>query len=463
MKKISQVVIAFCILFSGFSFAQHTVSYKVSGLKNSRAYLLSKYGSTFKIVDSCIATQGNIVFNHSASLPAGVYRIAFADSLFTDIILNHENVRLSSHISTLSDSLKVLESKENQVYHEYWIISSHIQDTIDLISVAGNKIYEENGHKLTPALDSMARKTYQLSAQLDQITNQLIIKNPGLYVTKLLKAYVTPDWLAYKKTPGAKIYKNKNAFLKEHYFDNVDFSDSTLLYSEVFYVLCNDYLSGFVNPETDTGYINAVDFILGKAQPESPVYNYLLDLLVNTFEDTEWEETFIHLVDNYLLKNTCTPDEHDKTLGERVAVMKQLKPGNKAPEIILNDIDGRPRSLAGIEAKVTLLVFWSSTCEHCEKVMPQLQHIYAGYHPLGLEILAISADTDKKSWVDAINRQGLKWINVADLKGFQSPVIKAYNAFSTPTFFLLDHEKKIISHPYSPKAMMEGMEKAFGK
>ncbi|HNX06575.1 MAG TPA: DUF4369 domain-containing protein, partial [Bacteroidales bacterium] len=265
MKKLLQLI-TIGILLSGFSFAQHTVSYQVSGLTNSKAYLLSKYGSTYKTVDSCVATQGAIVFNHSSSQPAGVYRIAFADSLFTDIILNHENVRLSSRIGNLSDSLKILESTENQVYHEYWIISSHIQDTIDLISVAGNKIYEENGHKLTPTLDSMARKTYQLSAQLDQITNQLIIKNPGLYVTKLLKAYVTPDWQAYKKTPGAKIYKNKNAFLKEHYFDHVDFSDSTLLYSEVFYILCNDYLSSFVNPETDSGYIAAVDFILSKAQ-----------------------------------------------------------------------------------------------------------------------------------------------------------------------------------------------------
>ncbi|HPS26373.1 MAG TPA: redoxin domain-containing protein [Bacteroidales bacterium] len=462
MKKLLQLI-TIGILLSGFSFAQHTVSYQVSGLTNSKAYLLSKYGSTYKTVDSCVATQGAIVFNHSSSQPAGVYRIAFADSLFTDIILNHENVRLSSRIGNLSDSLKILESTENQVYHEYWIISSHIQDTIDLISVAGNKIYEENGHKLTPTLDSMARKTYQLSAQLDQITNQLIIKNPGLYVTKLLKAYVTPDWQAYKKTPGAKIYKNKNAFLKEHYFDNVDFSDFTLLYSEVFYVLCNDYLSGFVNPETDSGYIAAVDFILSKAQPESPVYSYLLNLLVNTFEDTEWEETFIHLVDNYLLKNTCTPDEHDKNMTERAAVMKQLRPGKLAPAIMLNNSEGKPITLYDLDAKVILLVFWSSVCEHCEKAMPQLQQIYETYHPLGLEIMAISADTDKKSWLEAINRQGLKWINVADLKGFESPVIKTYNAYSTPTFFLLDHEKKIISHPYSPKAMMEGLEKAFGK
>ncbi len=462
MKKLLQLI-TIGILLSGFSFAQHTVSYQVSGLTNSKAYLLSKYGSTYKTVDSCVATQGAIVFNHSSSQPAGVYRIAFADSLFTDIILNHENVRLSSRIGNLSDSLKILESTENQVYHEYWIISSHIQDTIDLISVAGNKIYEENGHKLTPTLDSMARKTYQLSVQLDQITNQLIIKNPGLYVTKILKAYVTPDWQAYKKTPGAKSYKNKNAFLKEHYFDHVDFSDSTLLYSEVFYVLCNDYLSSFVNPETDSGYIAAVDFILSKAQPESPVYSYLLNLLVNTFEDTEWEETFIHLVDNYLLKNTCTPDEHDKNMTERAAVMKQLRPGKQAPAIMLNNSEGKPITLYNLEAKVILLVFWSSVCEHCEKAMPQLQQIYETYHPLGLEIMAISADTDKKSWLEAINRQGLKWINVADLKGFESPVIKTYNAYSTPTFFLLDHEKKIISHPYSPKAMMEGLEKAFGK
>lgn len=462
MKKLFIALLIFLISI-GFSLAQQAVSYTIAGLKDGKAYLLAVHGGRQDPVDSCHTLNGLIEFKNTAALPAGVYRISFEDSLFTDIIINNEVVIMSNNMDNMLDSLKILSSKENKIYYDFWRLSTYINDTIDLISDLGNKIYEENGHVLTPDLDSMARKTRDLSAKLDYFTNQLITRNPGLYASKLLKAYVSPDWSAYKKTAGAKSYKSKHLFLKEHYFDHIDFSDSTLLNSEVFYVLCNDYLARFAEPETDSTYIAAIDFILNKTQQNSPVYNYILNLFVSTFDDTEWEETFIHLVDNYLSKNTCTPSEYDKNMTERAAVLKTLKPGNKAPGIVLNDIDGKPKDLYSVQAKVTVLMFWSSQCEHCEAVMPQMLHTYSVYHPLGLEIFAVSADSDKKAWTDAVNKHELKWINVSDLKGFQSPVIIAYNAYSTPTFFLLDKEKNIISHPYSPKEMSERLQKAFGK
>ncbi len=462
MKKVFFISAIFFLAVT-FSFAQYSVSYKIKGLKSDKAYLSAVYGSLYNIIDSCTISGGMIEFKKTSAIPVGVYRISFDDSLYTDIIINNEEILMSNNIGDQLDSIKIIKSHENKVYFEYWRMSTYLNDSIQMITKIGNAIYEANNHKLTPDLDSMARKAYILSAKIDSITEQLIINNPGLYVSKLLKAYITPDWAEYKKIPGAKIYKNRNSFLKEHFFDNIDFSDSTLLNSEVFYVLCNDYLTRFVDPETDSNYITAVDFILNKAAPYKLVYNYILNLFVSTFSDTEWEETFIHLVDNYLLKNTCSQGEHDKKMSERVAVMKKLKPGNKAPEISLNDVNGIYRNLYEVNAKVTLIMFWSSECEHCEEVIPQIIHIYSMYKPMGLEVFAVSVDTDRKSWISAVNKNGSDWINVSDLKGFQSPVIAAYNAFSTPTFYLLDADKKIISHPYSPKQMTEGLQNAFGK
>jgi len=461
LKKYISIAVLFFL--ASFSFSQNSVSYKVTGLKSEKAYLSAIYGSLQTIVDSCTISKGLIEFKNTSALPVGVYRISFEDSLYTDIIINNETIIMSNNVADQLDSIKIISSRENKVYYDYWRMSTYINDSVQMITKIGNAIYEANHHKLTPDLDSMARKAYRLTATLDSFTSQLINANPGLYASKLLKAYITPDWTEYKKTPGAKIYKNKSGFLKEHFFDNIDFSDSTLLNSEVFYVLCNDYLTRFVDPETDSNYIAAVDFILNKALPYQPVYKYILNLFVNTFSDTEWEETFIHLIDNYVLKNTCGPGEHDKKMSERAAALKRLKPGNKAPEIILNDVNGTSRNLYEINAKVILIMFWSSECEHCEEVIPQIIHIYSVYKPLGLEVFAVSVDTDRKSWTNAVSKNGSDWINVSDLKGFQSPVIAAYNAYSTPTFYLLDAEKKIISHPYSPKQMSDGLQNAFGK
>jgi len=462
LKKIFSSLLL-VLLVTGLSFAQLSLTYTIHGLQNGKVYLSSVYGSLHEPVDSCSSSDGIIIFNKIEKHPTGVYRISFQDSLYTDVILNHENVIMANDIKNLSGSIRIIESEENKIFYEYWQMEWPINDSIRIISKLGDAIYEANGHKLTPDLDSMALKAYQLSDKLDKYTYSLISKSQGLYVCKLLKAYVTPDWPAYKKTPGVQFYKSKHAFLKEHFFDNVDFSDSTLLNSEVFYVLCTDYLSKFVDTENDSNYIAAVDFVLNKAQPFKPVYDYILNLFIHTFEDTEWEATFIHLVDDYLSKNTCTADESSATLSERSAALKKLKPDLKAPDIQMNDEAGKPVSLYAIKAKVILLMFWSPDCEHCEGVMPQIQHIYATYHPLGLEVMAASIDLDKNAWISAINKYGMKWICVSDHLGFQSPVVKAYNAYSTPTFFLLDSEKNIITHPYSPKQMAEALQKVFGK
>jgi peroxiredoxin len=231
----------------------------------------------------------------------------------------------------------------------------------------------------------------------------------------------------------------------------------------VFYVLSTDYLSKYVNPQSDSNYIKAVDLILKKALPESPVYKYLLHLLIDTYVDTEWEDTFVHLVDDYLLKNRGTQTAWDITLEKRASVIESLKPGNKAPDFTINNDKGGTFHLYHIPSKVILLLFWSSTCPHCEETMPQIQEIYKKYQPLGLEIVAVSVDTDKKAWLEAIQKNKLDWVNASDLKGMVSPVIESYNAFSTPTFYLLDADKTILSHPNSPKEMQEALDKEFGK
>ena len=148
-------------------------------------------------------------------------------------------------------------------------------------------------------------------------------------------------------------------------------------------------------------------------------------------------------------------------MSERAAVIKKLKAGNPAPEIVMNDAEGKSRSLFGLKSKVVLLIFWSSECPHCEDVMAQIGQLYDLYKASGLEIYGVSADTDKAKWTAAIRKNKMTWINVCDLLGFQSPTIENYNAYSTPTFFVLDAQKTIVAHPYSPKELSESISRAF--
>jgi hypothetical protein len=41
----------------------------------------------------------------------------------------------------------------------------------------------------------------------------------------------------------------------------------------------------------------------------------------------------------------------------------------------------------------------------------------------------------------------MNWINVSDLKGWNGNAVKDYFIYATPTMFLVDKYKKIISKP----------------
>lgn len=458
MRKGIFIVITFLIFNSDLS-GQHSLIYKLTGLGSEMVYLSGIYGNTFTKIDSCKANNDQVKFYLRPDFPKGVYRISFIKNQFTDIIYNREDIKLYNNIENILDSLKVLSSAENMAYYKYWRYSIYINDSIEMLSEIAKKILESNNFKITPDVDSISKHAYMLNRKLIGLTYNLIKETEGMYVNKLLLAYLEPDWDSLKYTPEGQKFKSRKEFLRIHFFDHVDFSDSTLLNSEVFYVLCTEYLTRFVSDKTDKAYINAVDFILKKCKPGSAVYNYILNLFINSFEDSEWEETYVHLIENYLMQNTCESSEKEKTINEKVAVIKKLRVGNPAPDFKLTDTSGKEVDLYSVKGTAVLLFFWLSGCEHCKEAIPDIKKIHEQYSDSGLVVIGVSADTNRNDWLNNIERHGMNWINLSDLKGFKSPVIEMYNAHSTPNFFILNADKRIYARPYSRYELKQSIQK----
>ena len=53
--------------------------------------------------------------------------------------------------------------------------------------------------------------------------------------------------------------------------------------------------------------------------------------------------------------------------------------------------------------------------------------VYETYRDKGLEIYAVSLDTDKGVWANAVKNQKLSWVNVCDGLGTASPALTLYN------------------------------------
>jgi len=438
---------------------QYRVSGKINGCIGKKIIFSTLIGrQTFKI-DS-LKQDGNCTFQYIFPKDSykGVFRISANDSNYADIIFNKENISFETSAVKLSGDMKILESDENKVYYEYLHKSLSIDDSISLLTELGQKLYDLNHSKVTAELNNIAKKITGFEQQKRQIEVGLIANYPKLFASEIIKTMLPPDFQTYQKQKDATTYPNEKEFLREHFFDNVDFADSNLLHTAVIFDKIGQYFQYFASPPTVGSYKKAIDFILIRSAVNKNVNDYVMNTLMSTFDHSSLEDVYSYVVEKYLASNTCSDDSKIKKLLEKDNIIKALKPGNKAPSINAANLEGKEMSLDSVKATYTLVMFWASWCEFCEKAMPDIRNIYNIYKAKGLEIYAVSLDSIKQNWVEASDRYNIQWINTCNLKGFESPVIKNYYLWQTPTFFLLDAYKKIISRPVNTKILKENLE-----
>lgn len=119
--------------------------------------------------------------------------------------------------------------------------------------------------------------------------------------------------------------------------------------------------------------------------------------------------------------------------------------GSVAPDFTLNDINGKPVSLASYKGKYTLVDFWASWCGPCRQENPTVVKAYNTYKSKGFDILGVSLDEKKDKWAQAIQQDKLTWTHVSDLKGWESDAAALYGIKAIPMNYLLDKEGKIIA------------------
>lgn len=146
-----------------------------------------------------------------------------------------------------------------------------------------------------------------------------------------------------------------------------------------------------------------------------------------------------------LLDEKIKTSYYGKKLAELSTQLKGTSEGQPAPDFTLNDVNGKPVSLSSFKGKITLIDFWASWCGPCRAENPHVVAAYKQFHEKGFDILGVSLDEDKAQWEKAIEKDGLTWTHVSDLKGWSSAAAALYGVQSIPSNFLLDKEGKIIA------------------
>lgn len=129
----------------------------------------------------------------------------------------------------------------------------------------------------------------------------------------------------------------------------------------------------------------------------------------------------------------------------RIAGLKNTEVKAIAPDFILLTPEGEEVSLYEVKGKLKIIDFWASWCGPCRLENPTMVQLYQDFKERGLAIVSVSLDTDKKKWVEAIRKDGMPWIHVSSLEGWNSKVVKTYGVDAVPAIFVLDGNNRILA------------------
>ena len=103
------------------------------------------------------------------------------------------------------------------------------------------------------------------------------------------------------------------------------------------------------------------------------------------------------------------------------------------------------KNLYGIKADKKIIVFWSSTCSHCERQLPEFIPFYQKLKEKNIQIVGLSMDSDKDSYLK--KQKIILGLVLLSWEGWHSQYTDLYNVKATPTYYILDKNNKIEAHP----------------
>ncbi len=434
MKSIYTVI----FLFLAFSTqAQHIISGKFSPARDYKwvvAYQL-KSGNQEYVADTAIR-NGVFKLNIKEDAPTGTYRMVYGvpqDELYFDVIYNgKEDVQLTFD---KTQGVSFIASEENTLFTNYFKeVNTCEQEIISFFS--SKKTDKSELEQLVQSLQQI-QLTYEAKS-IDLICHNYIVANSP-YIPTL------------SESAQEYVGKKKKSYFKKIDFKNIVLQNSDFLMDKTInYVLTAMPLQQLSDNELEMERQKNIAKINSLLQNVDATYaTHLFYALWNKLTDEGLNETSDFVYNSYLEK-LAIKTKNQKIIDD-IKISTRLRLGAVAPEITWKDGDTSKKLSELKAAEHYVLVFWSSGCPHCLKEVPQLQKGLA--ENTSTIVLAIGLEDNDTKWKKEITK--LKDFQHALALGkWENKYVGIYGIHQTPTYFILDKDKKIVDKPADYKEVL---------
>lgn len=248
---------------------------------------------------------------------------------------------------------------------------------------------------------------------------------------------------------GCSVAVNAQTDVMEHYWDDVDFMDTTLVSSKAMSDNMVSYFYSFTDGDEkrfDSLSIVGLGVLLEKAKVNMRMYEYVLEFALNGYAAMGRETVTNYLLSYPQLVEGEITMEEGLRLDSITEPYQLVKVGARAPEISCTTIDGVAYDLYDSKAEWIIVVFWSTDCEYCHDFLTQIRKHLDLKNDFELVTIALAEDKEEVS--AATKKMRLHGYHFFDQRRWEGKAFMDYHVTSTPTVFLLDAEKTIVAKPY---------------
>jgi thiol-disulfide isomerase/thioredoxin len=128
-----------------------------------------------------------------------------------------------------------------------------------------------------------------------------------------------------------------------------------------------------------------------------------------------------------------------KQAGGRMFAIRNLGIGKVAPDIVSQDLDGKPMKLSDFRGKVVVLNFWATWCGPCMALVPQERALVGRLKGRPFALVGFDGDEDKAAAKVVAEKEGMTWRSFWDGGRNESPVVAKWGISSWPTIYVIDH------------------------
>lgn len=260
---------------------------------------------------------------------------------------------------------------------------------------------------------------------------------------KALRPYIPDD------------FQNKGAYTiyrKSNFFDNFDFNAPTLQASRFPLEMLKKYYYEFVTLNDGNNYREAIHDI---ARQIKKADKHFQKLLLTEFWQFLYDEKRSNaanfLATHYLI--SLAKENNDQSLANNLERIVNTSVGSQAPDFELRNYNGANKLSDLNEAEFYLLIFWSTECSHCMSQIPEVYEELNDIPNTKLQVVAVALEIEDTVWKQKA-REFRKFINVLALDTWRDEIVKMYDVQATPTFFVLDRNKEIVSRPRGKNNLM---------